>query len=1089
MTAALRSLRCAALLASTVAALAGCQPSTDPGPFDPLPPERIYVRNPSVTFDVQGNPIVSYQETEQRNLVDRTDRHTRLRVGSTRFTTSIEAPGDSDRRSSSAQYVVAANASGTRLAAFLTGRLDPVTGSDAPVWGFAACRSTTAAPTFDCERTTSGRSLDRDTEIAVALNDNGAAVALVQRQVWPEDGPPRELYAHALPAGGRWSGALKIADTLAELSVASQVPSVILGNDGSGHALYFDRQQRLVSRRYLSAFTQWQPPVTLAQQGEATQARLLQHPAAPETAALVLYRDRAEPSRIRVLRWQGIGWQELPLPPPPCRGGGAFEAAMNASGQVVLAWLCSNAVYASRFDGNDWSAAARIDQATGRVLDPRVGIDAAGNAVAVWVERGQLTGAAFLANGGWQPPTVVGTVEAIALEYDYADYAVGMSDSGRAVAAWTRDAADGGTRLATAEVGPFSLAVSAPRHSFGGEPVAVTVTLGSPAATATMLSVTSTVNAAALQVPSLVTVAAGQSQVTFSATTLRVNDFVSGRIVVRRADGTTEGAATVTLMPEPQPVATVSPSELTAGQGATLRVALQRDYPVPLGVGLSSDSPLATVLPTVWIEPGSLSITTPVTTAASNSSQRVLLLAQMRAQRAAAVLQLLPTPTGPVRLQVSVDGAGSVTSAPAGIDCRSGTQGDCSEDYPLNTEVALTAIAEGTARFAGFGGDGDCADGRVRMDAAKTCIATFAPAAGFWQRVGDQVNAPNAVQPPAMALDTAEFPVLASIERDVLTNVGLVTLRRYAGTWQLLAPPLGGGVNSAADVAVVVDPSNNPIVAWTEGDGIRSNVYLARLNMARRQWEPIGASNLPLNFAPNSRANWPALAVRPSGALVLAWVEDERPVAKTFIGTEWRALPGGNGPDGRTTARPRLATGPSGYAVLAWLDADAGGAVRVARAGVSNWAILGTPQLGTEPIGDPVPVELGLVVDGNDRPMIGWAQGTGSAYATYVRRWNGSAWQAFDGAPSNAAPLGAFAFGVNSSNQPVIAVTEPGAGDHTVRHHRHTGLGWSSPGYLVVDGRLVGLALAVPPSELDSVVVSWLRTQPGASLETWRFYP
>jgi hypothetical protein len=163
--------------------------------------------------------------------------------------------------------------------------------------------------------------------------------------------------------------------------------------------------------------------------------------------------------------------------------------------------------------------------------------------------------------------------------------------------------------------------------------------------------------------------------------------------------------------------------------------------------------------------------------------------------------------------------------------------------------------------------------------------------------------------------------------------------------------------------------------------------------------------------------------------------------------------------------------------------------VRVARSGVSNWTLLGTPQLGAEPTADPLPVALGVAVDSNDRPVIGWAQGTGGAYATYARRWEGNAWQSFDGALSNTVPLGAFAFGVNSSNQPVIVVTEPGAGDHTVRHHRHSGLGWTSPGLLSLNGRLVGLALAVPPSEFDSVVVGWLRTQPGTSLEAWRFYP
>lgn len=1073
------------VLASAV--LAGCAPSTDPGPFDPLPTERTTVSKPDVKFDSQGNPIVSYTEELTRSGVTRTDRRWSLRVGGSRFATWLD---NDNGRFGRTDYTVATSAGGTTLAVFQTGLLTAFDsrGASVPGSGLMACRSTIASPAYECER--AGPDVNREEAVAAALNDNGQAVVLVsQGPSSSASSEPAELHAMALPAGGRLSAPLKIADTL-----VSTTPLVVLGNDGSGHALYTDPQGRLVSRRYLSAFTQWLETTTVAPDG-GEYARLLHHPAAPENAALTLWREKAAPYRIQVRRWQGSGWQSVPIPTPPCWGSGFVDAAINASGAVVVAWACTNAVYASHLTGSTWSVPTRIDRTVGEVREPRVGIDAAGNTVALWTERDQLVSASFLVNGGWQPPTTIGTAESNARQYNYSDYALGMSDSGRAVAAWTRDVVDGigwtdggSTRLATADVGPFSLAVAASRHSFGGEPIAVTVVLGSAVATATPLTVSSTFDPAVLQVPSQLTVPAGQSEVTFNVSTLSVNDFVSGRIVVRRSDSGTEGAASLMLMPEPRPAVTVSPSEVTAGQSATLRVALQRDYPVPLSVALGSDNSLATVLPTVWIEAGSLSVSTPLTTAASSSVQRVLLTAQLRAQRAGAVLQLLPTPAGPVRLQVAVDGGGRVTSVPGGIDCRGGAQGDCSEDYALNTEVALTPMAEGVARFAGFSGDADCADGRVRMDAVKSCVATFA-SAGFWQRVGDAVSAPSATQPPALALDAAEFPVLASVERDPVTNVGLVTLRRFAGAWQLLAPPLGGGVNSASDVAVVVDPSNNPIVAWTEGDGARSNVYLARLNMARRQWEPIGASNLPLNFAANSRANWPTLAVHPSGLLVLAWVEDDRPVAKTFTGTEWRALPAGIGPNGRTTGRPRMAMGPDGFAVLAWLDADAGGAVRAARSGISSWTALGTPQLGPAPPADPVPTTLALAVDSNNRPLIGWAQGTGDAYATYARRWDGSAWQPFDGAPSNAVRLGAFALGVNSSNQPVIAVTEPGAGDHLVRHFRHTGVGWSSPGLLSVDGRLVGLALAVPPSQFDSVVVGWLRTQPGSNLEAWRFYP
>ncbi len=75
-------------------------------------------------------------------------------------------------------------------------------------------------------------------------------------------------------------------------------------------------------------------------------------------------------------------------------------------------------------------------------------------------------------------------------------------------------------------------------------------------------------------------------------------------------------------------------------------------------------------------------------------------------------------------LTVTLDGTGTgtVSSSPAGIDCG----GDCSEDYDYNTVVTLTAIADAGFGFAGWSGDDDCSDGIVTMDAAKSCIATFA---------------------------------------------------------------------------------------------------------------------------------------------------------------------------------------------------------------------------------------------------------------------------------------------------------------------------------------------------------------------------
>ena len=66
-------------------------------------------------------------------------------------------------------------------------------------------------------------------------------------------------------------------------------------------------------------------------------------------------------------------------------------------------------------------------------------------------------------------------------------------------------------------------------------------------------------------------------------------------------------------------------------------------------------------------------------------------------------------------------GAGTVTSAPAGIDCGA----DCSEDYDENTVVTLTATADRTRPSPVGVAMPTAAMASVTMDAAKSCTATF----------------------------------------------------------------------------------------------------------------------------------------------------------------------------------------------------------------------------------------------------------------------------------------------------------------------------------------------------------------------------
>jgi hypothetical protein len=109
-------------------------------------------------------------------------------------------------------------------------------------------------------------------------------------------------------------------------------------------------------------------------------------------------------------------------------------------------------------------------------------------------------------------------------------------------------------------------------------------------------------------------------------------------------------------------------------------------------------------------------------------------------------------------LTVIKEGNGNVISNPAGIDCG----GDCSENYNWGSVVTLTVSPEAGWFFDSWGGDEDCADGRVVMDSNKICIAKFnlpfIPAAAIlYGRIATDTGRPNYCYP---ITEAAKFALL-----------------------------------------------------------------------------------------------------------------------------------------------------------------------------------------------------------------------------------------------------------------------------------------------------------------------------------------
>lgn len=85
------------------------------------------------------------------------------------------------------------------------------------------------------------------------------------------------------------------------------------------------------------------------------------------------------------------------------------------------------------------------------------------------------------------------------------------------------------------------------------------------------------------------------------------------------------------------------------------------------------------------------------------------------------IIKIPPTPNYTLSVNKTGNGAGTVTSTPAGINCGA----KCTQSYKNNEVVTLIASPDDNSVFGGWSGDADCADAVVTMDKDKTCSASF----------------------------------------------------------------------------------------------------------------------------------------------------------------------------------------------------------------------------------------------------------------------------------------------------------------------------------------------------------------------------
>jgi hypothetical protein len=262
--------------------------------------------------------------------------------------------------------------------------------------------------------------------------------------------------------------------------------------------------------------------------------------------------------------------------------------------------------------------------------------------------------------------------------------------------------------------------------------------------------------------------------------------------------------------------------------------------------------------------------------------------------------------------------------------------------------------------------------------------------------------------PAALAVDRSGRRVVAWIGRNPLSRDWDVHVHREApsGTTQL-----GGLLSAVADsgtnvheVAVAVDASNRPVVAWLEDTGTEHRVFARRWNGS--SWEELGPVPPP---AADAEVGELVLAVGDSDQPVLAWQE---------------SIPGSR----------------SWIPVYRWTG--------------SAWINVGTPIEGlggAEHMGYP-----SLLIDREDRPVLAACQLSNNAAIAeqiYVLRWDGTAWQPL-GDPLRPAGAHKDSYVRRSSlardpqGEPAIVfeLYSPGSPwAYELYFSRHGSAGWSTP--------------------------------------------
>jgi hypothetical protein len=299
-----------------------------------------------------------------------------------------------------------------------------------------------------------------------------------------------------------------------------------------------------------------------------------------------------------------------------------------------------------------------------------------------------------------------------------------------------------------------------------------------------------------------------------------------------------------------------------------------------------------------------------------------------------------------------------------------------------------------------------------------------------WQTVVGAVdNDGSPDTKPDLALDDSGIPYVAWLEFDG-TNYQTFVKVRSGATWLALGGALGAGTPSTYPPSIAYDTERNvPVVAFTDNDGTTDNILVKRWNPDSSSWDTLGGTLTNMNS--------PSLAVDGSGNPVMAWTRTLNGQSDVYVmrwdGAAWLSL--GGSLDRRASSNataPALALDNTGNPYVVWQEAfvnpgSTSEDIYVKRWDGTAWQALGL-RLDRRSTNNAVAPSISI--DNANNPVVAWQETFQGNEDVFLTRWNGTAWTLVGGNALDVVRVSASSspdVALGSTGEPIVIWQELGA--------------------------------------------------------------